>query len=396
MKQIIFKWFCLFLILILIGFNSCNKNSNEIDAKRLHIDKIEKYILLSDIASDVEFIFLDNTKESFFDFIDNFILWDGNFYFTDFNKKQLFIFSSNGKFINKINKLGKGPSEYAIIHDFTIDVDNKQIVIYDIASSNFLRYTLEGDFIEKIPTDFFGREICGLPDGKILLYSADNYNSYKKKQINPGLILLNSKFEYEKHLLKLDKPANLLIKKSLFGLYKSVLFNPYWSYTTYSVNNNNELIPKWYFDFGDYEMKNINDLKSEKISLHELLNRNKAYSTSTLFSDQKLLLFSEGIGDKHYLVCVDQGSGKIYSGINIVNDILGPQLLIPIGISSEYVYFNCPIYEIGNIKNSEKRYLNMFGSHIPEKYLDMLKKAIELENYDRLQVIIKAKIKNEK
>lgn len=61
---------------------------------------------------------------------------------------NLFVFNTNGKFINQIGKIGDGPNEYVGINAFYLDKKNKRVVIIDEMKGALIHYDYYGKFIE--------------------------------------------------------------------------------------------------------------------------------------------------------------------------------------------------------------------------------------------------------
>jgi len=103
------------------------------------------------------------------------------FILTNTNKGTISIFNkSDGKFLVKINHPGKGPQEYLIIKDFTIDKESDKIFILD-ENARILVYTFDDVFLSEIKlADMQAIELrhLALTDNKIVMEGMDrNGNS---------------------------------------------------------------------------------------------------------------------------------------------------------------------------------------------------------------------------
>lgn len=68
--------------------------------------------------------------------------------------KNVFLFDINGNFIRKIGNRGQGPGEYTAPSDFTVDLDNKYIYIYDSNSRKIDCFNIQdGTFIRSVKID---------------------------------------------------------------------------------------------------------------------------------------------------------------------------------------------------------------------------------------------------
>lgn len=75
-------------------------------------------------------------------------------------KSPIKLFSREGKYLNDIGKIGRGPGEYKSVYDMQIDEANGLIYILPWQSSYLYVYNLQGDFIK--PIQLAG----GMPKGK--------------------------------------------------------------------------------------------------------------------------------------------------------------------------------------------------------------------------------------
>jgi hypothetical protein len=172
---------CVVFCLLLISCNSAtNKNEKEQpsltenkDVIVIDIDNIEKdkVSYLSDYLKDVRPIVLETKEESMIGMISKLIVCDDLLFILDKSfAKSLFVFDKNGKFIRKIGNKGAGPGEYAVIFDFTIDMDNKVVYIMDGREQRIIWYDMaSGKYINsvKIKDDYVRSYTIQYIDGKI-------------------------------------------------------------------------------------------------------------------------------------------------------------------------------------------------------------------------------------
>ncbi|TWO31560.1 6-bladed beta-propeller [Seonamhaeicola sediminis] len=128
-------------------------NVNNVDATKVIIpsDIFNSSMDLNDIIYDIELTPLETTSESLIGRIHN-ILYDSNFYFIhDKRNNKLLRFNENGKFLNSIGAIGKGPQELLSIRDVAINAEKKFISILDSKSRKVSRYRYSGEFIDSKP-----------------------------------------------------------------------------------------------------------------------------------------------------------------------------------------------------------------------------------------------------
>lgn len=152
-----------FLVLVFLLFNSCDRNKrhqikleSNIDTKIVKFDNISPTtIQASSILDSLEFIILNSNKAGFIYDIDKVILHNNEIYVLDSKQHMILIFDSEGTFLRKIAKLGRGPGEYPFLSDFTLQNNTILILNRDIV----YKYDLSGNFIESITLDFIPSNI---------------------------------------------------------------------------------------------------------------------------------------------------------------------------------------------------------------------------------------------
>lgn len=156
MKNII----CGIIVLSAIFYSCTNRspvNSGPFPREQLiHIDlKRNDRISVYDLFSEVKIIPLETTPHSLLTFPigepDRVIVSEGKYYFMDEQLQSIIVFSSDGKFLKKIDNRGNGPDEYPTINDFNINRFNQNMEILSPEGRSIYVYDSSGDiFIEKI------------------------------------------------------------------------------------------------------------------------------------------------------------------------------------------------------------------------------------------------------
>ncbi|MCX6327679.1 MAG: 6-bladed beta-propeller [Bacteroidia bacterium] len=127
----------------------CHSNKIEtISTLRVTENLIKHNVNFSDITKEYKFIPLETTNESVIGSIDKIIFHDNKFYILDHLKaKSIFIFSSEGRYLWKLSKTGKGPGEFLDPLDFCFEpgtgnlvvMNLKQLIYYDDKNGTYLR-----------------------------------------------------------------------------------------------------------------------------------------------------------------------------------------------------------------------------------------------------------------
>lgn len=163
----------LVLLCLLFLVFSCSKKQQKITTTILTYDlnKVETDAKSEAKIKDIRYIALETNDESLMGFPSKIIYRFNKFYILDCQSKSLFVFDSNGKFISKIHRLGKGPGEYINNSDF--DIDNAgNIYIWDSGTHKLIKYASNGVMIKEYSfTKYVFINFLVLPENKLLLHT---------------------------------------------------------------------------------------------------------------------------------------------------------------------------------------------------------------------------------
>ena len=132
---------------------SCNHLSNSAEADYSNVtqiqydEKAENFILIDQIVDRCSFVRLTSEQSSLIGKIDQLILCDSFIVVVDKRiAKSIFVFNHEGKFLNRISRLGNGPGEYLLINHVAIN-DNNQVCILDNIKARVTLFDISGKFI---------------------------------------------------------------------------------------------------------------------------------------------------------------------------------------------------------------------------------------------------------
>ena len=207
-----------------------------------------------DYFSKIEIIPLETTKESILNpsFL-KLLVFEDYIYVGDYKNNSVCIFNKNGKFIKRVDKLGRGPGEYFSLSDYIINKTTRRLELL-APNGNVYSYDLLGDvFYEQF----------SLPADILSVYSFQN--------ITDDLYVFFSIFG-DKQLIFFSKNKSSVLKvmkvKPEFLLTKTTMhfsITPFYEFAgdvmyfegdngnLFSVDTTNISIkPKLQFDFGKY------------------------------------------------------------------------------------------------------------------------------------------------
>jgi hypothetical protein len=245
------------LFFLSVAFITCSRNDIKVidSIKRIDItSKSESAIeMLSDLASDIEYIPLQTNENSLVGDIFK-IVASGNNLFIQNSINEILCFDKTGKFLFKLNKTGRGPNEYKFIVDFDVSSDGKTLLI--LSGDKILLYNNSdsGFFFKKslnlnrpVPS-----KIDMVPGTSNVLLSIDPLTGSEYSLnilININGDTLNLKPNYYK-FKKVDKFTRGLSNESLHAYVGNTLyFKEEFSDTVFSINKeSNKFRPKLIFD----------------------------------------------------------------------------------------------------------------------------------------------------
>jgi hypothetical protein len=138
----------------------------------------------------------------------------------------VFIFDELGKFITKIKRIGKGPGEYTQATDFTIDTQNRQIVLLCDIPNCLIYFDMDGKFLKQEKKENYDHYISAAHNA--LFFSSfltDNKYYLKIRNRNKHTEFLS----IEKYILNKDfysSHPNIIRSSSVyfFKVYDNIIY----------------------------------------------------------------------------------------------------------------------------------------------------------------------------
>lgn len=149
-----------------------------------------KHFPLSRLIEEVEYVPLETSDSSVLYSVAQFKLTDSLIYVCDV-MKQLKKFDRKGRYVGNAYTRGEGPEEVVQLYDF--DVDEDFLYLLDGARSVVLRFTHQGEFVDRRSLPF--RAICmkHLSDGRYLFRLAP-FSLADEKEVSALLMLTDADF----------------------------------------------------------------------------------------------------------------------------------------------------------------------------------------------------------
>ncbi len=323
------------------------------------------------ILDDFKYVVLELTDESIIGGIDKLEVYKDRIYILDKMTSSLFVFTIDGEFIYKINRVGGGPEEYVQLDFFSIDYENEHLVLTDLMDYWVMRFDMDGNFISRKKIPFWVGGVASLPNKGVALYA--NYRDNSKK------------FEQEYNLFLMD--STMHISKAYFpynsGIYKKygIMFADPGQF--YYFNNichfysdhynciyeirDNELEAKYTFDFGRYTF-DVQKILNEG-TVEDYLTKGDYYQLYTVYENDANVAFSFS------------NSGALMTGYYSKES--GNVVYSPLGYTAgDYGFMDVPIgtYDSWIITKIEVDYLLSWKESVDQKKTKPDTKAFHEKN----------------
>ena len=313
-------WFYILLGIILL---ECKNQGNELSIIDIDKNKISEFAL-SEIADSVIAIPLETNSNCLLSYMRKVKFSDEYIFIGD--KKSLYRFDYNGRFINKITKEGRGPGEITAFIDFFVE---QNCDIIDILTyKKLLRVHSDGQVLQEIPVIGFPEQIQMI-DTSFLINTCDfgiYYNDGKKHNISK-MVRFNSEFlpidtlDIQNILNEAGFTDPTAVFYSFSGntsyfYYPSQLIEPITRDTLYKFENN-VLVPAYKLKFEErlYKLNRTQQFDREKAPL-------KKFRINSIFVSSSYIFSSYLVENNEYFFCYDTERDKSYNMLKgFIDDI---------------------------------------------------------------------------
>ncbi|MCR5695498.1 MAG: 6-bladed beta-propeller [Marinilabiliaceae bacterium] len=225
-----------------------------------HFDEGDIYIQSNEFLDTIYFVPLETNDNSIVGYIDKIQVVGDTIYVLDIrNTKSLKRFTINGKYIDQIGNLGRGPGEYLQPTNFW--VDEKDIIISDCYQNKVIFFTLDGSFIKEVLTPFNIHQLARIDDNEFII------NIYKDKKIKDfSLIVTDSTFQESKKELyyrPLDKYVLFSNALSLSKNKDGIFYFDNVGDSISKINKHGGAVAKYIFKFNTHSQGDIFKKKAQ-------------------------------------------------------------------------------------------------------------------------------------
>ena len=245
------------IIVIFLTFGyvyiSCSGNKSSIsnDIEIINIDYkniTSEKLYIDEFVEDSKILLLEANDNCLIAEISKIIINDNRIYIVDQNLKAIFLFDMNGKFLKKINAIGRAGNEYLGITD--VEIINEKLFIFDHMTGKLLSYRkddfsfLSSQFINSI----WGNNILNINDNLFFINNRSgsdlgSYFIYKMNDNNDFTCYLP--FSENINTWSLDQYC---VKEDSCGYFYFTPFDTIYQY------NDDKAFPKYFINFGKNKM----------------------------------------------------------------------------------------------------------------------------------------------
>jgi hypothetical protein len=155
-----------------------------------------------------------------------------------------------GKHMNTINKIGRGPHEYIGISDFCFNGDT--LVVFDGLGAKLLLFNKKGDYLHSKKIGFHFRNIAAFPQGDYLIVTRNAQNSFIEEIYDyslligkPDSIIKFKGFKNNRFLQEFKKTTT----NPIVDFQGNKLFSPLLSNYIYQINSDGTYFTKYHLNF---------------------------------------------------------------------------------------------------------------------------------------------------
>jgi hypothetical protein len=203
---------------------------------------------LSDIATDVQYIQLQTSESSLVGRTADFKIYGGITYIN--TRTELICFDKTGRYLYKLNKIGRGPGEYSFIEDYDINSkgdililrSHENIFVYDIKGNEFVfnkLLNIKSAITNKISNiDFVPGQ-----NNVLLSYECFGEEPFRNIVINLDGNTLNARPNYYKFTNRIQIMGASPDENINYDFNNSIYFKEWESDTVFTLDQTNKIIP---------------------------------------------------------------------------------------------------------------------------------------------------------
>ena len=167
---------------------------------------------------------------------------------------KLRLFDKDGNFIREIGQEGQGPGEYAMLTDFTIDEERKEVYMNDVLK--IVVYDYEGNFKRNISLEDDNLQVLTFCNDKVFYIFPDKkYPEVIKSATLVSVLDLDGKLQKEIPAHQLRRTGDIPFFNNIATNGESVFYKEEMGQTLYAIKDHFSVDSICFLDFGEYAFK---------------------------------------------------------------------------------------------------------------------------------------------
>lgn len=315
-------------VLLVIFYSSCSNQTRLAESKENQekqdisdntiVINIEDHVVeklpLSKLVRDVSYLELETSDSSFLYLPMDIKMTDSLIYIFDI-EEQLKCFDMNGKFVRNGYSKGNGPREVIRLYDF--DVDRDYLYLLDGTRSTILRFTHNGEFVDKQNLPLRALRFKHLSTGGYIFELAPFGLNNSKEYFQ--VAITDSKFNIVNKYFTQDIDKEMPVTRSPYfeNCKNSTFFAPIYQRSIYQLHGDS-LSMKYYLDFNSPYYEPSRDINGPQEAMEK-----RIYYTyyNPLHSNNYLLQAFVTSVDMKGLLVINQSNNKTMFIKEIENDM---------------------------------------------------------------------------
>lgn len=270
---------------------------------------------LSSFISDIDFIPLETSDKCLIGTINKVLSDEGCYIIHDKRNNTIFRFNKDGKFINQIGVIGRGPHEYTESWDVSIDKIKKEISVLDLSGRKLVRYKYDGSFVGTTPMKFLYTHHEYTGNG-IVFNTTGAYNKSIPSIFGYSLVFSNENQSITGQALPydVDRKNNYVTINPLRKFSDRIYFNLAFKNEIYLIENN-KVHPAFRFDFGKTgwdRSLNTDELNDQEIK--ELLHKYEFFNGDYVVAENYAFFQTFGRNKPGYNIYYSLSTGAMKYG----------------------------------------------------------------------------------
>lgn len=298
----------LMIIIACLSFFGCKQATKEVFIyedkdeeisieKKLIIEEFDENQILkfSDIFQSVEFVKLETNDTSLIGRIDKILVADNKYIILDASiAKKVFVFDSNGKFLNLLGKIGAGPGEYDSPDDIAYNKQKGEVLVWSNNDKKIITYKLDGQYVSEFRTNWWISSLAVVDSEAYALY-LNNITQDNGKTNDYDVVIVNNEGEIinqfipSKKELKSFSPST---KKAFSSYNGKILFSPQYSKRTYEINKDSINLTH-YVDFMEYTIPSSLFINTTARKLSKILEKEDKYAFNISSAETENYVFMQ-------------------------------------------------------------------------------------------------------